>query len=83
MCTHTHTHTHTHSEYATDVNAQVASKSIQAIGHIAIRLTTRADICVDKLLSLLSMDIDYVTSETLVAMTSECGSVCVCVCVCV
>ncbi len=58
-------------EYATDVNAQVARESIRAIGHIALKLVTRADICVDKLLSLLSMDIDYVTSETLVITTSE------------
>ncbi|XP_064391971.1 uncharacterized protein LOC135339670 [Halichondria panicea] len=57
-------------EYATDVNAQVARESIRAIGHIALKLVTRADICVDKLLSLLSMDIDYVTSETLVITTN-------------
>ena len=58
-------------EYATDVNSLVAKKAIQAIGQIALRLTVRADICVDKLLSLLGMDIDYVTSETLVSMTSK------------
>ena len=58
-------------EYATDVNVLVAKQAIQAIGHISLQLSTRANTCVDKLLSLLTMDIDYVTSETLVAMTSE------------
>ena len=58
-------------EYATDVNVLVAKQAIQAIGQISLQLSTRANTCVDKLLSLLTMDIDYVTSETLVAMTSE------------
>ena len=53
------------------MNAQVAREAIQAIGHIALRLVTRADICMDKLLSLLGMDIDYVTSETLIVTSSE------------
>ncbi len=55
----------------------VARKSIQAIGHIALRLPARANTCVEKLLSLLNMEIDYVTSETLVATTSESLSCCV------
>ena len=60
-----------HREYATDVNVLVAKQAIHAIGKIALKLSARANTCVDKLLSLLTMDIDYVTSETLVAMTSE------------
>lgn len=59
------------SEYATDVNSLVARHAIQAVGRIALRLPARANICIDKLLSLLTMEIDYVTSETLVVMTSE------------
>ena len=58
-------------EYATDVNALVARHAIQAVGRIALRLPARANICVDRLLSLLTLDIDYVTSETLIVMTSE------------
>ena len=49
----------------------VAKQAIRAVGQISLQLSTRANTCVDKLLSLLIMDIDYVTSETLVAMTSE------------
>ena len=58
-------------EYAADVNVLVAKLAIRAIGQISLQLSTRANTCVDKLLSLLTMEIDYVTSETLVAMTSE------------
>ena len=58
-------------EYATDVNSLVARNAIQAIGRIALRLQSRANTCVDKLVSLLVLEIDYVTSETLVVMTSE------------
>lgn len=58
-------------EYAADVNVLVAKQAIQAIGQISLQLSTRANTCVDKLLSLLTMEIDYVTSETLVAMTSK------------
>jgi AP-4 complex subunit beta-1 len=57
-------------EYAADVNVLVARQAIQAIGQISLQLSSRANTCVDKLLSLLTMDIDYVTSETLVAMTN-------------
>lgn len=59
------------SECATDVNTPVARYAIQAVGSIALRLPTRASICVDKLLALLQLDVDYVTSETLVIMASE------------
>ena len=60
------------SETATDVNVLVAGKAIQAISQIALCLSARANTCVDKLLSLLTMEIDHITSEALVAMTSEC-----------
>jgi AP-4 complex subunit beta-1 len=57
-------------EYAADVNVLVAKQAIQAVGQISLQLSTRANTCVDKLLSLLTMDMDYITSETLVAMTN-------------
>ena len=58
-------------EYATDVNVLVARKAIQAIGNIALRVAARANTCADKLVSLLAMEIDYVTAETLVSLASE------------
>ena len=54
------------------MNSLVARQAIQAVGKIALRVSARANICVDKLLSLLSIEIDYVTSETIIVMTSEC-----------
>ncbi len=59
------------SEYATDVNVPVARNAIQSVGRIALHLSARANVCVDKLLALLQLDVDYVTAETLVVMTSE------------
>ena len=53
------------------MNALVAKNAIQAVGRIALRLPARANTCVGKLLSLLTLEVDYVTSETLVVMTSE------------
>ena len=58
-------------ECATDVNTPVARYAIQAVGSIALRLSSRASICVDKLLALLQLDVDYIISETLVVMASE------------
>ena len=53
------------------MNSLVARHAIEAVGKIALRLQARANVCVDKLLSLLNLEIDYVTSEALVVMTSE------------
>ena len=47
-------------------------KAIQAVGHIAVRLPTCCELCVDKLISLLSFTTDHVISETLVALSSKC-----------
>ena len=62
---------HCYREYATDVNVLVARRAIQAIGKIALRVSARANTCADKLVSLLSMEIGYVTAETLVSLASK------------
>ena len=49
----------------------MAQKAIKAIGIIALQLPPLANMCVDKLLSLLVMEIDHITSEVMVTMTSE------------
>ena len=56
---------------ATDVNSLVARHAVQAVGKIALRLPARANICTDKLLSLLNLQVDYITSETVIVMTSK------------
>ena len=69
------------SESATDVSTSVAQKAIQAIGIIAIQLPPQANMCVDKLLALLVMEIDHITSEVMVTMTSE-SFIAVALCAC-
>ena len=59
------------SVMAADVSSSVAQQAIQAIGSIAVRVSSRANMCVDKLMTLLSMEIDHITSEVIVIMTSE------------
>ena len=56
---------------AADVSSSVAQQAIQAIGSIAVRVSSRANMCVDKLMTLLGMEIDHITSEVIVIMTSE------------
>ena len=60
-------------ECATDVNASVAQCALQSIGKICVTVTTHANHCIDTLLSLLALEIDHMTSEIMVTMTSECG----------
>ena len=56
------------SAYVTDVNSDISKKSIQALSKIAIRLPNACVSIVRQLLSFLSLSIDYVITETLVAM---------------
>lgn len=58
---------------AADVSSSVAQQAIQAIGSIAVRVSSRANMCVDKLMTLLSMEIDHITSEIIIIMASELG----------
>lgn len=56
------------SAYITDVNIDVSKKSIQALSKIGIRMPNSYIPIVRQLLSFLSLGIDYVITETLVAM---------------
>ena len=56
------------SAYITDVNADISRKSIQALSKIGIRMPNACVPIVRQLLSFLSLGIDYVVTETLVAM---------------
>lgn len=59
------------SVYATDVNSMVACQSIKAVGTIALRIPSKANICIDQLISLLNLKVDYVTSEVVVVMKGK------------
>lgn len=56
------------SEYVTDVDAEISRRAIQAIGKIAVRVPSTAELIVGSLTSLLELDIDYVSTEAAVVM---------------
>ena len=53
------------SEYVTDVNAEIAKRSIKCFGTITIRLPSISDTVATQLRSFLALQINYVTTETL------------------
>mmetsp|Transcript_35627 Transcript_35627/g.81662 ORF Transcript_35627/g.81662 Transcript_35627/m.81662 type:complete len:619 (-) Transcript_35627:65-1921(-) len=56
------------SEYVTDVDAEISRKAIRAIGKIAMRIESTAEMIVGSLTSLLELDIDYVSTEAAIVM---------------
>lgn len=57
------------SEYVTDVDTDIARASIRAIGAISLKSRGYAEHIFGSLLQLLTLDIDYVSAETMVVMT--------------
>lgn len=49
----------------------MSKKSIKAIGEIAMRLSEASEYCIDVLLTFLTWEIEYITSETLVVIRSK------------
>ena len=56
------------SEYVTDVNAEIAKKSIKCFGTIIIRLDKMSKTVAGQLRNFLSLRINYVTTETLIVL---------------
>jgi vesicle coat complex subunit len=56
------------SEYVTDVNAEIAKKSIRCFGTIIIRIPKMSKTVVQQLRNFLSLRISYVTTETIVVL---------------
>jgi len=56
------------SEYVTDVDAEISRHAIRAIGKIAVRVPSTAEMIVGSLGGLLELDIDYVSTEAAVVM---------------
>ena len=54
--------------YVTDVDIEMASRSIAALSKIAIRFESCAEFCIEQLLSFLALDIDYVIASTLLVL---------------
>ena len=56
------------SEYVTDVDADIARKSIKCIGDIAIRLPNISKSVVHQLRTFLGLKTDHITTETLIIL---------------
>jgi len=56
------------SEYVTDVNAEIAKKSIRCFGTIIIRLQKMSKTVASQLRNFLSLRINYVTTETIIVL---------------
>jgi vesicle coat complex subunit len=56
------------SEYVTDVNAEIAKKSIRCFGTIIIRIPKMSKTVAAQLRNFLSLRISYVTTETVVVL---------------
>lgn len=54
------------SAHVHDVDIKMSKESIMAIGEIAMCLPQASEYCIDVLLSFLSWEIEYITSQTLV-----------------
>ena len=55
-----------YSAHVHDVDVQMSKESIKAVGKIAMRLPQASEYCIDALLSFISWEIEYITSQTLV-----------------
>ena len=51
----------------------MSKKSIKAIGEIAMCLPEASEYCIDVLLTFLSWEIEYITSQTLVVIRGKCS----------
>lgn len=56
------------SEYVTDVNAEIAKKSIKCFGMIIVRLPKMSKTVAAQLRNFLSLRINYVTTETIIVL---------------
>jgi hypothetical protein len=56
------------SEYVTDVDAEIAKKSIRCFGTIICRLPGLSKSVMHQLKNFLALKIDYVTNETLIVL---------------
>ncbi|WBW72739.1 AP-2 adaptor complex beta subunit Apl1 [Schizosaccharomyces osmophilus] len=53
-------------EYASEVDIELSRKSVRYIGHLAVKIESRADDCVDCLVKLIDTKISYVVQEAVI-----------------
>ncbi|CAM9541837.1 unnamed protein product, partial [Discosporangium mesarthrocarpum] len=51
------------SEYASDVDTEMARQAIRAVGKICLRLPVCAAAAIERLIDFMAMDVSYVRSE--------------------
>ena len=56
------------SEYVTDVNAEIAKRSIRCFGTIIVRLPAVSKTATQQLRNFMSLKISYVTNETIIVL---------------
>lgn len=60
-----------YSAHVHDVDINISKKSIKAIGEITMCLPEASEYCISVLLTFLSWDIEYITSQTLVVIRGK------------
>ena len=56
------------AEYVTDVDTTVARSAVSSIGRMGVRVPEAANVVVEQLMKFLEVDIEYVSSEAIIAM---------------
>ena len=62
------------AEYVADGDVEMARRAIRAIGRIGLRLPKGANAVFEKLVELLELEIEYVRSETVLALKVRSGA---------
>ena len=60
------------SAHVHDVDVKMSKEAVKAIGEIAMHLPHSSEYCIDALLSFLSWEIEYISSQTLVVIRGKC-----------
>lgn len=55
-------------ECATEIDVQIAHKSVRAIGKLAVKIDSAADACVEELMELVSTQITYIIQEATIVL---------------
>ena len=55
-------------EYAQEVDIDFVRKAVNAIGRVAIKLDSTADRCVNVLLDLIKLKVNYVVQEAVIVI---------------
>lgn len=60
--------THLRHRYATEIDVHFVRKSVRAIGKLAVKIESSAQVCIDALLELVSTKVSYIVQEATVVI---------------